>query len=166
MNSSSLPQLRKIWKDLSAEELHQLLDRLGRFSRDNKELLHYLLVFGNNEDAYISAICHQLDEGFEGLNRQNITWTRKGLRRLVRMLNRYVRYSGKTDTEIVLRTEFCNRMLVHGIPLEKSAVVGNMFNRELDRISRALSKLHPDQQLDYDGWVQTLHKLEPVEINR
>ncbi len=166
MKSSSLPQLRKIWKDLSAGETYQLLDRLGRFSRDNKELLHYLLVYGKDEDAYISAICRELDEGFEGLNRQNLTWTRKGLRRLVRMFNRYVRYSGKTETEIVLRTEFCNRMLRHGIPLDESAVVGNIFYRETERITKALSKLHPDQQLDYEGWVQTLHQREPVEINR
>jgi hypothetical protein len=56
METSSLAVLKKEVQTLSHPALVDLLIRLGKYKKENKELLHYLLFEAHDEQAYIDVI--------------------------------------------------------------------------------------------------------------
>ncbi len=156
MQTSSLAQIRKELKNLPPEELLMLLNNLARYKKENKELLHYLLFAAHNEQSYIAEVQQQIEREFEGLNSRNLYWARKGIRRILRLTNKFIKYSGKGETEIELRAHFCRTLNDSGIPVHRSAALQNLYDREVDRIEKAIQKLHEDVRMDYSGVVGEL----------
>lgn len=156
MQTSSLAQIRKELKTLPPEELLLLLNNLARYKKENKELLHYLLFAAHNETGYIEEVKLAIESEFEGLNSRNLYWARKGIRRILRLTNKYIKYSGKGETEIELRAHFCRTLNDSGIPVHRSAALQNLYDREVDRIEKAIQKLHEDVRMDYSGVVGEL----------
>ena len=78
------------------------------------------------------------------------------LRRILRMVNKQIRYSGIPTTELVLRIHFCQELKDSLIPLDKSAVLMNMYQQQLKKIHQTLEKLDEDLQYDYAADIENL----------
>ena len=65
-----LSQIKKELQLQDREALIQLCLELGRFKRDNKEMLSYLLFDAQDEEQYISALQADMDASFESINTQ------------------------------------------------------------------------------------------------
>ncbi len=141
---------------MPAEELLELLNRLAKYKKDNKELLHYLLFQSGDENGFIDLVKEEVADEFQKLNSRNLFWARKGIRRILKLTNKYIRYSGKTTTEIELRTHFCKTLSASRISFRKSAALSNLYDAEVVRITKAIEKLHEDEQLDYRDIPATL----------
>lgn len=149
MEVASLPKIRKELNHLPPDELVAIVNRLVKYKKENKELLDYLLFRSADELSFIAEVKGMVEVEFETINRQNLFWARKSIRRILRLVNKYSRYSGKPETDIELRAHFCITLRDSGIPLSHSAALSNLYDREVQRVEKAIGKLHEDIRFDY-----------------
>ena len=84
------------------QEIVALCLRLTRYKKDNKELLDYLLFEADNEPAYIEKVKAEVDLLFENIPKSNAYFAKKTLRKILRITNKYIKYSGLKQTETEL----------------------------------------------------------------
>jgi hypothetical protein len=149
MKSATIHEIKQELSTLKPTQLVELCLRLARFKKENKELLTYLLLEANDEQAYIAGIKHEIDENFAAINLSQLYFAKKSLRKIVRIINKYCRYSGFKQTEVELRIYFCLRLKESGIPVERNPVIKNLFLSQLKKINAVLATLHEDLQYDY-----------------
>lgn len=158
MKAATIHELKKELGTLEKNDLLNLCLRLGKYKKDNKELLTYLLFEAHDEDGYIAAIRQDIDEQIEAINRSNLYLTKKSLRKILRNTNKFIRYSGSKQTTVEVLMHFCSAVKHSGIPVHQSKVLTNMYAMQIKKIKAALSGLHEDLQYDYEV------QLEPLMI--
>jgi len=156
METASLSEIKKELKNLTPLQMQEILLRLARFKKENKELLGYLLFDAFNQPAYIQAVKDEMDEEFKNLNKRSAYLTKKAIRKTLRNTNKYIRFSGSKETEIELLVYFCQQMQKHGNRLSYSRVLANLYMNLVKRIKKTLSTLHEDLQLDYEDALKNL----------
>lgn len=149
MQIASLSELKRELKLLSEEDMLAVCLRLARYKKDNKELLHYLLLEAQDEPAYIDLIKEDIEEGFETINESNLYYAKKGIRKVLRVATKHIRYSGNKQTEVEVLLYFCKHIINMENPIHQSKVLVNLFNNQVKKIEKALSYLHEDLQYDY-----------------
>ncbi|MEO7923088.1 MAG: hypothetical protein ABIR30_05370 [Chitinophagaceae bacterium] len=156
MRSSSIHEIKQELLTLKPAELTGLCLRLARFKKENKELLTYLLFEAQDETSYINAVKVEIDELFGTVNLSQLYFAKKTLRKIVRVINKYSRYSGNKQTDIELRIFFCQRLKESGIPFRQNPVISNIYDGQLKKINDGLSGIHEDLQHDYQKEVLPL----------
>ena len=149
MKAASISQLKQEMKNRSSNELLDICLRLARFKKENKELLTYLLFEVQDEQTYIDSIKKEIDKQFQEINKSNVYFAKKSIRKIVRTTNKFIRYSGRKQTEVELLMHFCKRLKDFGIPLDKSIALSNIYIRQIQKIKKAINTLHEDLQYDY-----------------
>lgn len=157
MKPATVKQLKDELKYLSNDELVNLCLRLSRFKKENKELLSYLLFEANNESSYIEGIKQEIDEQFELINTNSYFYIKKSVRKILRTIKKYNRYSLKKETEVELLLYFCVKLKEIKPSIRRNITLTNIFNRQLDFIKKKVMALHEDLQYDYQ---LELEKLE------
>ena len=159
MKASTLKQLKDELKHRSQEELLELTLRLARFKKENKELLTYLLFESNNEERYIQNIKDDIDEQFENINKKSYYFIRKSVRKILKDIKKYIRYSKKKETEVELLLYFCKKLKNFSPSIKRSAQLQNSYNRQIALIRKIISILHEDLQYDYEIEIQKLENI-------
>ena len=95
MKAATVAQLKKELQFRDTEELLELCLRLSKFKKENKELLTYLLFEAHNEEGYIQTVQEELDEMFSEINTNSYFYIKKSVRKILRTLRKYIRYSRK-----------------------------------------------------------------------
>lgn len=83
MKIESIVTIKKELKHLPKEDLLELCLRLGKFKKENKALLTYLLFEAHDEDGYIASVKTSLDELFEGINSDSYFYMKRRLERFL-----------------------------------------------------------------------------------
>ena len=156
MKAVSVVTIRKELKYRSAEELAELTLRLARFKKENKELLTYLLFEAHDEDAYIETVKAEIDEQFETINTNSYFYMKKTIRKILRNIKKYARYSLRKETEVELHLYFCEKLLELRPSIKRNTTLMNLYTRQKLLIERVTSKLHEDLQHDYYLELQAL----------
>lgn len=156
MKACSVYDIQKELKNSSQKELQEMCIRLVKYKKENKELLTYLLFESSDEKKYMESIRIQLDQLFAELNRQTTYTTKKGLQKIVRVMNKYIKYSDIKTTELDLRIYFCKKIKSEQINIMASSVITNLYEREKNKINICLSKLHEDLRYDYRAELEGL----------
>lgn len=156
MKAASIQQIKQELHTLKAAQLASLCLRLGKFRKENKELLTYLLFEAGDEAAYLQSVKEEVSAQFDSINTSNVYFIKKSLRKIIRLINRYANFSDVTATELDLRVHFCQLFKAQGWPLGKSKVLDNIYEGQLKKINTLLNSLHEDLQYDYRQLVQTL----------
>lgn len=149
MKIASLSELKKEIKHLETDELIDLVSRMAKFSKENKELLNYLLFESDFESNYVDKIKENINQQFAELNVREIRYLKKGLQRMVREIKKWVKYSGNKQTEIEVWIHFCQQISVRNIRISRYPVLINLYNRQLKTVEKAISSLDEDLQYDY-----------------
>jgi hypothetical protein len=149
MKSATIHEIKQELSTIKPAELVELCLRLGRFKKENKELLTYLLFEAHDEHGYINGIKKEIDGLFAEINLSQLYFAKKSLRKIVRIINKYCRYSGSKPTEVELRIYFCTQLKDSGIPIKRNAVINNLYLSQLKKINTVLMTLHEDLQYDY-----------------
>ena len=110
MKAATVVQIKKELQHRNPEELLQLCLRLARFKKENKELLTYLLFEADNEEGYIETVKSEIDEQFTLINTASFFYIKKSVRKILRSLKKYARYSGNKETEVALILYFCEKL--------------------------------------------------------
>ena len=149
MKSHTIHEIQKELSTLDKKEVLNMCMRLAKHKKENKELLSYLLFEVNDEKEYLEKIKKSLDELFNEINRKSAYTTKKGLQKVIRNLNKFIKNSSKKETELDLRIYFCKKVRAAKIDLDSSKIISNLYYREIEKIKNVFSKLHEDMQYDY-----------------
>jgi hypothetical protein len=156
MKAASLAEIKQELQSLSAKEITELCVRLARYKKENKELLAYLLFQSNNEEAYVMQVKEMIDEIFKDVNTRNLYLAKKTLRKILRIVNKHIKYTSSKQTEVELLIHFCLLLKNSGIVLRKNKALNNMYLHQLKKIKAALSALHEDIQYDFLKQIEQL----------
>ena len=118
MKAATVHEIKDELSHLSAPRLIALCLRLARFKKENKELLSYLLFEAYDEQRYIESVKAAIDVNFAEIPRgNNLYFIKKSLRKILRITNKYIRYTGSKTTEIQLLLYYCSKLKESGIPI-------------------------------------------------
>lgn len=149
MKTASVTELKKELQNLPPKKLVETALRLAKYKKENKELLTYLLFEADDEAAFVEGVKEEMDAQFAEINRSHIYYAKKSLRKILRFANKHIKYSGEKQTEVELLLHFCQRMKKSGINYRRDAAMVNLYTRQVEKIEKALGKLHEDLREDY-----------------
>ena len=156
MKTATINELKQELLNTPVAELTELCLRLAKFKKENKELLTYLLFEAHDEQSYIEAVQKEIDDQFAGMNQSNLYYVKKTLRKILRSINKYSRYTGSAQVTVELLIYYCKAIKAAGIPVHKSPIITNLYNGQVQKIHTALKDLHEDLQYDYARQVAEL----------
>ncbi|WP_248722839.1 hypothetical protein [Seonamhaeicola sp. ML3] len=156
MKAVSVKEIRQELKDLSPTEIQNICLRLSRFKKENKELLTYLLFESHDEAGYIESVKNHINESFEIINTDSYYYIRKSVRKILRNVKKYIRYSQKKETEVELLLYFCKKLKTFKPTINKSTQLQNMYLRQLNLAKKQLANLHEDLQYDFNLVIEEL----------
>ena len=156
MKAASSKEIKSALTEQTSTQLIDLCLRLARFKKENKELLTYLLFEEQDEDAYIQSAKKVIDEGFQTLNIQSVYIAKKNLRKIIRITNKFIKYSGIDTTEITLLIYVCRCIQESGLKLNNSVALKNIYLSLLKKINTKISGMHEDLQYDYNKEIKQL----------
>lgn len=150
MKAVTVKQLKTELSHLSQSEIIELCLKLSKFKKENKELLTYYLFEASYEEGYIETVKLEIDEQFTLINTKTYYFIKKSVRKILRMIKKYIRYSKKKETEIELLLYFCKKLKDFKPSIKNNTVLRNIFNREIASIEKKLLLIHEDLQYDYN----------------
>ena len=103
----------------------------------------------NNEEAYIRGIKTKMDNEFEVINTDSYFYIRKSIRKILRQVKKYIRYSHKKETEVELLIYFSGKLFNLKPSIFKSKTLTNLYHRNIIFIEKKIILLHEDLQYDY-----------------
>ena len=156
MKPATIQEIKKELNTLSPATLVELCLRLARFKKENKELLTYLLFSADNEKAFVADIKKEIEEQFGEMNQSHVYYAKKSLRKILRMINKYCRYSSSTETEAEIRIHFCATLKDSKIPVRRDKVISKLYQAQLSKIRTLIRSMHEDLQYDYEKMVTEL----------
>lgn len=149
MKAATISEMKRDLGDLPEKDLIELCLRLAKHKQENKELLSYLIYESSNEDRYIANVKAVISEEFGSINQQQYYLAKKGVRKLLKLCKKYIRFSKKKETEIELLLHFCCELKKMPLSYSNNIILSNLFDRQIVRIEKAISALHEDLQYDY-----------------
>ena len=155
MKTATVRELKLELKDKSIDELVEICLTLSKFKKENKELLTYQLYEKSDEESYIESVKTEALEMFEEVNTKSIYYIKKSVRKILRNIKKYIRYSKKKETEVELLLFFCTELKL--MPsIQNSKVLMNIFETQINTIQKKIALLHEDLQYDYNSILEEL----------
>ena len=158
MKAASIKEIKTALEEMPPGELLKLALRLARFKKENKELITYELFESGNEAGYVKSVKDEIDMQFDEINHTNLYYVKKTLRKILRMISRYSRYSNESQTSPELLIYFCTKIRDKNIPMKKSTALTNLFTGTIKKIRKEVDGLHEDLQYDF------LKQLEKIKL--
>jgi hypothetical protein len=155
MKSASSNELKAALHNLSPKDMIQICLRISKYKIENKELLTYLLYEADNELEYIQNIKSEIDEFFENLVVLNFSNMLKKLRKVVRLANKYIKFSGSKNVEVAVLIHICHKIKPFTNQSSSTSLI-NLYNRQIIKIDKALLKLDEDLQYDYKNEIEAI----------
>lgn len=150
MKEASIITIRKELPHLSHAELISACLRLGKYSKENKQLLTYLIFESQDESAYIQKVKDYLIDDFDSLDQRRRKSIIKGVRRILKEVKKYAKFSQKKETEIELTIWFCKELKLTLREIYfNDYVIDSLYERQILRIQNLIKGLHEDLQYDY-----------------
>jgi len=157
MKTATLKQLKTELSYKDSDTLSELIIRLIKYKKENKELLTYLLFESDDENSYIQQVKSLIDNDFDKLNTISFYLAKKTIRKALRTANKFIKYSGNKQTEIEILIYFLEKLKESDLEISNSKVIENMYVRQLEKINKTLLKLHEDLQYDYKYEIEELN---------
>ena len=155
MKAATVHEIKQALMGNTAKELAELCLRLAKFKKENKELLTYLLFEANDEELYIREVQQEISSEMDQIDPgQNLYFAKKSIRKVLRMANKHIRYTGSKQAEVAILLHFCQSLKQSGIPFMKSTALNNLYQQQHKKINKALSTLHEDLQYDYRTMIE------------
>lgn len=150
MKAATVKELKEGLSELPPKKLLEICLRLSKFKKENKELLTYLLFEAADEEAYIQSIKREIDQQFEQINTKSFYFIKKSIRKILREVKKYIRYSQNKETEVELLLYFCQKLKSMYPPMSRSRVLQSLYSRQIEFIKKKVLSLHEDLQYDYE----------------
>jgi hypothetical protein len=150
VESYSLQDIKKELQHLSPLQMADLCLRLARYKKENKELLAYLLFQAGNETAFIEQVKAESGFMFSQLPVHSYT-AAKSMRKILRLLGKYIKFMGSKEAEIELLLNFCSNYIQYTDRKVGYKPMRLILTRQLLKIQKLIDKLHEDLQADFSN---------------
>lgn len=157
MKPATVVTIKNELKHLSEKELMEICLKLAKFKKENKELLTYLLFEADDEEGYIKEIKEEMDEMFNEINTSHVYYVKKGVRKMLRNIKKYIRYSKNKETEAELLLYFCGKLKELKASHHRSQQLTNLYDRQLAMAKKAIGTLNEDLQYDFNQEIEENH---------
>jgi len=158
MKPASIKQIKDELQERPPAELLALCLRLGKFKKENKELLTYLLFEAGDEAEYVKTLKEEMDDAFDDVNRKNYYLIKKGIRKILTTTKKQIRYSNSKETEVDLIIHFLQGMCQFTPSYKRSKILKNTYQRQTEFVKKRIAALHEDLQYDYTLQLDALKK--------
>jgi hypothetical protein len=149
MKAATSNEIKQELKGLSGAKLVELCLRLARFKKENKELLTFLLFEADDLETYLQNVKEEVNEQFREVNTTSMYFAKKTIRKILRTVNKHIRYTGSKQAEAELLIHFCKRLKELKIPFRKSNVIDKLLDAQVKKIKAAIDTMHEDLQYEY-----------------
>ncbi len=150
---NNLPALKTIRDELSIlshKELVSIVTSMVKFRKENKELITYLLFDSKDEAGFVRSTIAEIDEAMSSINRFNAKQQIKHICKVLRLIRKAIKISGKHDTAVQLLLHFCKIFKEKNIPIYRFKGLNLIWDRCLSQIETELTKVHEDLRYDYN----------------
>ena len=148
MKAATIQEIKQELLALPHNELADIALRLARSKKENKELLTFLLFESHDISGYIESVKKEMESGFLDINVSHVYFAKKTIRKVLRITNKYIRFSGSKQAEAELLIHFCQLVKESGIKIDKNPALKNLYQNQLKKIEKAMDGLHEDIQYD------------------
>lgn len=149
MKPASVNDIKQKLKETDKKELIEICQRLARFKKENKELLTFLLFEEDDLPDYIKNVKEEIDEGFSVINVSNVYFAKKTIRKVLRIANKHIRYTGSKTAETEILLHYLTNFKGLKLSWQKSTALVNLYKSQLKKIENAIATMHEDLQYDY-----------------
>src|SRR5450755_436849 len=139
MKAASIHELKKELEARNPIELLSFCVRLAKFKKENKELLTFLLFEADDITTYIENVKQETTVFFNEINTSNIYYIKKTVRKILRHVNKHIRFSSSKQAEAEMLIHFCKCIINFSIPLHKSKPLLKMYETQIKKIDESLS---------------------------
>src|SRR5829696_6608627 len=136
MKAATMNELKQELNTVPPAQLLEICLRLAKYKKDNKELISYLLFEAHDEGAYTESVKKEMDEQFALINKTNLYFAKKSLRKILRTTGKYIRYTGSKQAEVELLLYFCISLVNSGINIYKNLALKNLYQGQLKKINK------------------------------
>lgn len=158
MKASSVHEIKQELKDRDKKELVEICLRLAKYRKENKELIDFILFQSHDLEGYIDQVKTEIEEGFSQMNTNNLYFAKKTIRKVLRIANKYIRYSGSKTAEVEILMHYLTNFKGIKLPWQRTKATKNIYDAQLKKIRAAIATMHEDLQWDY------LKQVERLEI--
>ena len=157
MQAAPISLLKKTLQQYDKPELILLCLRLAKYKKDSKELLSYLLFDDSDKESYIATIKLEIDDDFEEINTSSYYFIKKSVRKVLRNIKKYIRFTQSKQVEVELLMYWCFKLKEMKPSYSRNTTLNNLYDRQIQLVKKALLSLDEDLQFDYEQQInQTL----------
>ncbi len=156
MKTASIKEIKTELENTPPDLLLELCLRVTKFKKENKELLTYLLFEKGDEQSYVNNVNNLLDELFETVNKTQLYFAKKTIRKILRTANRYIKYSDVKATEPDILIHVAKKINKLGVDLKGNAALNNLYFSLLKKINKSIEAMHEEEQYDYKKMIKEL----------
>jgi hypothetical protein len=156
MKAATINELKQELTAQSPKQLLELCLRLAKFKKENKELLTYLLFEEHDEHGYVESVKKEIDEQFVQLPKANTYLTQKSLRKVLRTISKYSKYTASKQSQAEMLLHFCRKLKASGIAIHRSVGLTKMYVTQIKKVSTIIQSLHEDLHYDYKKQLEQL----------
>lgn len=161
MKPASIDDIKKELQRQPPKKVLELLLKLGRFKKENKELLSYLLFEASDEAGYVQSIILEIDDLLAEANNAPYSVSKKILRKIPRLINRQIKYMGSKPSAVDLHMHFARQL--RGLEGSAKALPEKMFVQQLNKIEKLLPVLEEDLRHDYEKQLAHIKNIQPTK---
>ena len=150
MKPASIDDIKKDLQQQPPKKVLELLLKLARFKKENKELLTYLLFEADDEAGYTQSIKLEIDDLLAEIKDAPYTIFKKVLRKIPRIINKQIKYMGSKSSAVELHLHFAGKLReLAGLPSGR-ALPEKIFFQQIGKIEKLLPMLADDLRYDYE----------------
>lgn len=144
-----LQEIKKELQQLDDKQAAALCLRMARYKKENKELLAYLLFDADDELAFAESF--KQDIGLMMSQVPSLSYqAAKVLRKILKQVNKYIKFTGSKQVEVELIMSFCHSYLEYIDKKTSYKPLRLIFTKQIEKMKKAIVKLHEDLQFDYN----------------
>lgn len=156
MKTASINEIKIELSNTNYNELLEICLKVIKYKKENKELVNYLLFEANDLPGYVEKIKNEMEDAFKAINKSNIYFAKKSLRKILKTTNKYIKYITSKEAEAELLIFYCQSIKESGIVINKSTALTNIYANQVKKIQSIVASLHPDLQFDYAKQIDIL----------
>lgn len=150
-----LQDIKKELQQLTDKQAAELCLRMARYKKENKELLAYLLFDADDELAFAEEF--KQDIGLMISQMPSLSYqAAKTLRKTLKLITKYSKFTASKQVEVELLISFCRSYLEYVDRRTSYKPLHQILVKQLEKIKKAIVKLHEDLQFDYNRELDNL----------
>jgi len=158
MKAASLHQIKKELETYSPQKMLDITLKLIKHKTENKEFVSYLLFDENDLAGYIFDLREDITGMLTDIRYLPGYQIKKILRKALKFITRYSRYTHAKETDAELLLHFCSLMKENGLLRNTNKAITVIFYKQLEKVEKMLPVLHEELQFDYHQKIEALRK--------